>query len=277
MDKVARTQPMLATDIAEILRSKSTFGSFDAQFIETFINNCEIKEFGPHDSIWRLGDARDLDFMVVLDGGVAVWRENYGEETVDAFISKGQVIGESKVVIVENPFNCSEFVTLANTRLLKISSKAIDELKEYKNGILLYEGLCRSFLEKLRAQGNMLKVRTGRNASRLAKLFDNFTRDPGWLDLTSIEDQYQKDRFRINLYFTSDMIQGLLDSQAKVIGPVIQRFIKEEIIRMYKVNKKWVISDKPVSIEDFTTNNFPESPYFLFEIIDHTLLLKYTE
>ena len=180
MDDGLRLSEAEIQKIFSLLSSSTTFQGFTKGVLTEFIKNCDVNDLGPHDLIWDEQNGNDLDFMVVVAGCVAVWGKNYDEETVDAFLGPGKIIGASEYFRLDS--TASQFKTLTDCRLLVASQIAIDVLKENATSELtesercqlFYRNICRSLLERLRSQISVLKVRTGQNDKRLAKLFENF-------------------------------------------------------------------------------------------------------
>lgn len=264
--------------LTDILHGKPAFKSFDVDILAEFVRNFEVVELNQYDTVWRERDGTELDFMVVLDGCLAAWGDTWDEDSVDALVSKGQILGEAE--LFEFDTTCRKLVTLMKSRLLVAPRAAIDSFRTGPHGFMLYETLCISLIEKIRAQNFLLKVRTGQNDRRLVKFIDNFTMDPSWRDLTNmgdstnIKNRFRKDNVRIELFFTAELLSDLLYSKSRHIAPVVKNFIEWEILRMYQVDEDFNISDEPVSHSKFPRVGFPNFPYFQLELVDHTELMR---
>jgi hypothetical protein len=197
---------------------------------------------------------------------------------VDALVTKGQILGETELFNFDT--TCRELFTLTKSRVLVFPRAAIETFRTGPHGIMLYESLCKSLIEKNRAQNFLLNVRTGQNDRRLVKFIDNFTRDPSWRDLTnrggltSLKKDFHKDNVKIELFFTAEVLAGLLCSKSRQIGPVVKNFIEWEVLRLYEVDEDFNISDKPFDPGDFPKGGFPNFPYFQLELVDHTELWR---
>jgi hypothetical protein len=273
---VVNTREFLSKDeigsVVETLRQKPAFAGFDAEALAVFVKNCEVVKFGPHEVVWRKGEGHWKYFMVLLEGCLAAWGDIWDEASVDALVTKGHLFGEAELFGFET--TCRELVTLMRSRILVAPTKYVGSLLASEQGPRFYEGLSVSLIEKLRAQNYLLKVRTGQNERRLVKFLDNFSRDPGWRDLTSIKGKFQKDNFRINLFFNADLISGLLCSVSRQIAPVVKNFIEWDVIRMFEVDRNFSVSSDPVSADRFPKSSFPDFPYFQLELLDHRQLMR---
>ena len=258
--------------VVETLRGKPAFSAFDVDTLTDFVCKCEVIRFGNHDVVWRKSDGPWKYCMVLLEGCLAAWGDTWDEASVDALVTKGQLFGEPELFGFDT--NYRELVTLMQSRILIAPTKYVGSLLESEQGSRFYEGLSVSLVEKLRAQNYLLKVRTGQNERRLVKFLDNFTRDRGWRDLTNIKGKFQKDNFRINIFFNSDLLSGLLCSVSRQIAPVVKNFIEWEVLRMYEADGNFKVSNEAVSTDRFPKSSFPDFPYFQLELLDHRQLMR---
>ena len=258
--------------VVETLREKPAFSAFDAETLTDFVCKCEVVRFGHHDVVWRKSDGHWQYFMVLLEGCLAAWGDTWDEASVDALVTKGQLFGEPELFGFDTTYR--ELVTLMQSRILIAPTKFVGSLLSSEQGPRFYEGLSVSLIEKLRSQNYLLKVRTGQNERRLVKFLDNFTRDPGWRDLTNIKGKFQKDNFRINIFFNADLISGLLCSVSRQIAPVVKNFIEWEVIRMFEADENFNLASDPVDAARFPKSSFPAFPYFQLELLDHRQLMR---
>jgi len=258
--------------IVDNLRKKRAFSAWDSATLTDFVRQGEVVLFGHHEVVWRQSEGQFPYLIVLLEGCLAAWSDTWDESSVDFLITEGQLFGEAEFLGFDNTFR--DLVTLMNSRLLVFPLSNVKLMVTQETAAKLYDTLSVSLVEKLRAQNYLLKVRTGQNERRLVKFLDNFTRDPGLRTLTNIKSKFQKDDFRINIFFNPDLISGLLCSVSRQIAPVFKNFIEWNILRMFEVDENFNVSGVPVSADRFPKSNFPNFPYFQLELVDHRMLMR---
>lgn len=213
-----------------------------------------------------------LNFMVLVDGCVAVWNNAFGEDTIDALIVPGQIVGEFELFGFDS--QNFELHSLAESLMLKASERVVKVLLETDKS-LFYQRLCKTLIEKLSLQNTLSKCRTGHVDKRLAKLLDNFATDTGWRYLTDLKNEHQKN-FEVTLYFTRDILLGLLSTELRSLGPNLNELVKSNVLRIKLFDHTFVFL-RNAQHQEFSKNRFPDSRYFRIEVVNHDSLLNIIE
>lgn len=267
-------------EIVRRLKKKLFFASYDHDTISNFVRNSEPLQFEPHRRIWREQSGTKLDFMVLVDGCLAVWDKTFGEGTIDALIVPGQLVGEFELFgFLSKSY---ELHSLTHSLILRAKPDAIKSLLNATHRIksrnetdkcIFYQNLCKTLIEKLRSQNKLLKFRTGDVDKRLARLLDNFTNDSGWRYLTDLKNKMSTETFTLNLYFTRRILFGLLATKLRSLGPVLHEWIGSKILQIKLFDENFnqtAIADA----SQFGEGLFPNSEYIEIKVLKHDQLIN---
>lgn len=251
------------------IKKLGTFNLLPSYVVDEIIVTSEVVYKEPHEIVWNQDSDERLQFQVVLDGSIAVWERSGNDETLDALVIPGQVIGEFD--LFHHRSKAFELHTLSETKLLLISDEMLSRLNvEYKEKF--FEKIIHLLIDKLIAQNALLKIRAGQVEKRLAKFFAKFA-GKDWRCLTSLKSAYSMDGFEINLFFDRSVLMGLTDSTK--LDPILlalKSMVKNQIVEISVFDEQFrfrkILPDADLCKKG--DGSLPINRYYRFKIQDYT-------
>jgi CRP/FNR family transcriptional regulator, cyclic AMP receptor protein len=158
---------MSAPPTPESLREIGLFGALSDDVLQYLATTLPVEVISPGDAVFREGDqAREM--FVVLGGECEVLkRGKRGGEARVALLGPGDWFGEMSILDVQ-PRSAS-VVAVAPTRLLRITSEALDHLyrKDLKSYSLIVLNVARELSRRLRVADGII-------ADFMANVFDEY-------------------------------------------------------------------------------------------------------
>jgi len=244
-------------------------------FKDEFVSSCTKRQYGPNEFVHRGDD--DLHFMIMLNGCVVVSQGVGSAKTIDALITKGQLIGEFDFLGFRTIG--FELTTLIETAVVLPDPDLLLRLKDSGNaneGELLsiqrawYKNLSLTLMNKLRAQNQLLRFRSNQFEARLANLLDNFTsRD--WRYMTNLAPEAPVSPYEIALFFTEGLLNGLVGGKkdGRSLRNNLVQLIRKNAVLLTKFDKKHECIGEAKSSE-FANYKFPSCNYFKLTVLDHS-------
>lgn len=261
------------------LRSSTLLHGMPSSFIDEFVAVCLPVTCEPYSSVYN-GRSRDsLPFSVLIEGCLAVWDDSHGQDTIDALITRGQVIGEFD--FLGYPTHSYEVLSLSSSILARPTPDDWKRLvRKVPDGTaaVLYRNLSKTLVEKLMIQNSLLKFRTGNYVTRIAKLCDNFTKTE-WSYLTDLKPNEHKNSFMIRLLFKPKLLLGLIEGQKRQVGKAFRTLIENRLIDFVKFNTAQELIGEAMPDEFLTerdSGRFPDCGFFSLKVLDRDKLSEYT-
>ncbi len=276
---------MVPLDVKQLIIKLLDFDLFDgfsSDSIEEFINkrgDKSIINYQPHHVLWRGIQNHHLDFMIIIEGACIVMDSR--NETADALLTKGQLIGEFE--LLGFPSSNQNIETLCESIIFKPSTEALDILIS-NNSELFYKNLARTLVQKLRIENQWIKIRDNQAVGfRLASLLIQFADNNEWESLVTYLDINEKEGYSINIYWSFSQLNSALSADSRSSNTNLYTFIKEGIIEVtgYKVCKE---SGRIFSLDDFklipNTKNkvvvdIRQDEYIKISVIDKNKAIRY--
>jgi CRP-like cAMP-binding protein len=266
-------------DCAKILKQLKKinfFSGFSDDHITEFLGKCKLDSFEPNESIWRK-DYPKLDFKILLSGCLIVWNDDCGEETTDALITAGQIIGEFEFLGKKS--KSSKIKALTECELLHSTKANVEKLCEMNEGIF-YRNLSKSLVDKIQFQNTLHKLWNFDSVDeRLIYFLDNFTSNQDWQKFTDLKSIYDIEQFEINIFWTKEVLPGLLSTQMKTLAIYLGQHLSDGSlgISIFEQSEKEKTFIKDCVSSDFARDKFPKADFFKIKVSDYRRLTQDVE
>jgi len=260
--------------IARELRRHSLFAAFSEENVSAFAMGCSLRSYDAHDFVWRRKKNRQLsEIIVVLSGCLVIWDDSYGEETIDALVTAGQVLGEFEYLGYES--NSLEIKALTDCQILSCPTQNFETLREISREIF-YQSLAKSLVEKLQRQNTLLKFRNfGRIEKTITYLLGNFADDVEWRPFTNITDEHDIDEFEIEIFWTKRSLLGLVATESRTLGRNLPKLIRKGHVAIALYDKKTDIEARKWCVaSDFSATKFPDANFYKIKVLDYNGLTE---
>ncbi len=277
----SETEAFSEEEIAK-LRTSAFLSDLPEDFANNFIENSKKVVCEPYSQLHHGKSSNPLTLRILIDGCLAIWDESHGEDTIDALITEGQLIGEFE--LLNFPTHNLEIISLTRSVMAKPDPAALRRLMEASADTVVksvYLNLSISLVKKLIAQNSILKFRTGSYVQRIAKLCDNFTKDE-WYYLTDLPPNEHKNSYTIQLLFTNKVFLGLIEGEDRSAGLGFGTLIQNRVVEFIKYD----IDGGNLGVaglDEFVTirgkkkkGKMPHCRYFSIKVRDRDKLSEYT-
>jgi hypothetical protein len=235
-----------------------------------FVGRCEKRDYLPDQIVWNKRKGVNLTFTLVLEGCIAIWDNMYRENTIDALVVPGQIIGDFEYFGYKS--DSFELRTLSNCTVMSATTSTVDELKAIVGQQRFYEIMCELFIGKLFFQNKLVKLRFRSVKRRLAKFIDAFLNDDSWRQLTTLGSEQNKNEFDISLLFDKETLRAILTCDDRGIEPNFGAWVKDEIVKIKLFNRKFEFSNFAI-VDSIGCLEIPkEFPYFQISVVNYNAL-----
>jgi len=264
------------------LRASAFLCDLPEEFANDFINNSTKVVCEPYSQVHHGRSSNELTLRVLIEGCLGIWDDSYGEDTIDALITEGQLIGEFE--LLSFPTHNLEIISLSKSVMARPDPEALKRLMETSADAVirsLYFNLSKSLVKKLMAQNSILKFRTGSYVQRIAKLCDNFTKGE-WYYLTDLPPNEHKNSYTIQLLFTNKVFLGLIEGEDRSAGLGFRTLIQNRVIEFikYDIDRAELGIAEPSEFVtqrgNKQTGKMPHCRYFSIKVRDRDKLSEYT-